>query len=172
MPQARPGKTQLGERTRELKEENTQSANELLDADHERVLDMFRHYETLESEAADAARRGELAERICTELKIHTKIEEDIYYPRVREAIGEKALLNEAIVEHQTAKQLIEQIESMQPDDPLYDARVKVLGEYVRHHIREEREEMFPKAKRAELDTIELANDLRERKRDLQQTLH
>src|SRR5690606_41642638 len=137
-----------GRSTRDVNENSTQSAHELLDADHERVLDMFRQYETRESEAADAVRRRERAERICTELKIHTKIEEDIYYPRVREAVGAKALLNEAIVEHQTAKQLIEQIESMQPDDPLYDAHVKVLGEYVRHHISEEREEMFPKAKR------------------------
>lgn len=143
-------------------------ASALLKEDHQRVLKMFKDYE----DRKGSAERQELAARICKELKIHTEIEEAIFYPAVRGAISKASLLDEAEVEHASAKELIRQIEAMQPDDDLYDAKVKVLGEYVRHHILEEEKEMFPAAAKAGIDTPDIAAELRERKEALQKTLH
>lgn len=146
-------------------------ASSLLKEDHQRVLKMFKDYEDLKSDG-NAARRQELARTICTELKVHTEIEEAIFYPAMREASSETALVDEAEVEHASAKQLIREIESMQPGDELYDAKIKVLGEYVRHHIREEENQMFPAAGKAGVDTAEIAGELMERKEQLQASLH
>ena len=99
---------------------------------------------------------------------MHTTIEEEIFYPAVREAIDEEDLMDEALVEHAGAKELIEQLEGMSPQDDLYDAKVTVLGEQIDHHASEEEEEMFPKAKKAKLDLQELGAQLTERKEELQ----
>ena len=145
-------------------------ASALLKEDHQRVLGMFKEYESLKSDGG--ARRQELSQAICKELKVHTEIEEAIFYPAMREAPEARSLVDEAEVEHASAKQLIKEIESMQPGDELYDAKVKVLGEYVRHHIKEEENEMFPAAAKAGIDTPEMADELMERKETLQSTVH
>lgn len=146
-------------------------ASSLLKEDHQRVLGLFKEYAGLKGDGA-ASRRQELAKEICTELKVHTEIEEAIFYPAMREAPEAKSLVDEAEVEHASAKQLIKEIESMQPGDALYDAKIKVLGEYVRHHIQEEEKQMFPAAAKAGIDTPELADELAERKEALEAKLH
>ena len=98
---------------------------------------------------------------------MHTTLEEEIFYPAVREAIDDDDIMNEASVEHETAKMLIEQLENMQPDDPNYYATFTVLGEYVRHHVEEEESEMFPQAKKSDLDLKALAEEMRQRKTEL-----
>jgi hemerythrin-like domain-containing protein len=97
-------------------------------------------------------------------LTVHTQIEEDIFYPAVREAIEKAELIDEAIVEHASAKQLIAEIEEMDANDELYDAKVKVLGEQVRHHVEEEEDELFPEVESSELDLEALGTKMVERK--------
>lgn len=107
----------------------------LLTADHAEVQQLFEQYEQL----ADADERQALAEQICTMLTVHTQIEEELFYPAAREAVEEDSLLDEAEVGHASAKDLIAQILEMDPDEALYDAKVTVLGEYLRHHLKEDR---------------------------------
>jgi hemerythrin superfamily protein len=100
-------------------------------------------------------------------LTVHATIEEEIFYPAARAAEVDADLLDEADVEHASAKDLISQIESMSPDDDLYDAKVSVLGEYIDHHVQEEEGEMFPKCRKSEMDLAALAEALAERKSEL-----
>ena len=139
----------------------------LLTRDHAEVKKLFKEYEKLADAEADGQERQELAAQICQMLTVHATIEEEIFYPAAREAEVESDLLDEAEVEHASAKELIAQIESMGPDDELYDAKVKVLGEYVNHHVQEEEGEMFPKCRKADIDLAELAQQLSERKAEL-----
>jgi len=109
---------------------------------------------------------------VCEDLTAHTTIEEEIFYPAVRAASKESAdLLDEAQVEHAGAKDLIAQIEDMDPEDDLYDAKVKVLGEQVEHHIGEEEGKILPNAKKAGLDLVALGQELAMRKDELQATM-
>ena len=119
-------------------------ALELLASDHRKVEALFDRFDE-EKEDGEESRR-DLAERICKELTAHTRIEEEIFYPWLRENLDAESrdLIDEALVEHATAKDLIAQIEGAGDVDETYDARVKVLGEYVRHHVREEENEIFP----------------------------
>ena len=142
-------------------------AVDLLDADHIGVKKLFTAYRKLRDRLAPAAERRELAAQICKELTVHAQIEEEIFYPEVREAIDGEALLDEAEVEHATAKDLIRQISEMSPDDDLYDARVTVLGEYIDHHVKEEREEIFVKTRKSRLDLVAIADELSQRKMEL-----
>ena len=123
-------------------------ATDYLRKQHKQVMKLFKEVEKTE----DARGRKRLMGEIVSQLKVHTTIEEEIFYPAVREAIEDEDLMNEAAVEHETASMLIEQLDSMGPDDPTYYATFTVLGEYVRHHIKEEQGEMFPAAKRAKVD--------------------
>jgi hemerythrin superfamily protein len=123
-------------------------AIDLLKADHKEVKGWFKRYEKLH----DDGEKGELAARICNALTVHTQIEEEFFYPEAREETEEDDLLDEAKVEHMSAKQLISEIESMEPGEELYDAKVKVLGEYVNHHVKEEEEELFPKVRKSDMD--------------------
>jgi hemerythrin-like domain-containing protein len=110
----------------------------------------------------------DLARQICMELTVHAQIEEEIFYPAVREAIKETDLLDEAEVEHQSAKELMAQIEAGTEADDMFDAKVKVLGEYVDHHIKEEKNELFAKARAArKLDLIAMRDELEARKEEL-----
>lgn len=143
-------------------------ALELLDADHRLVHQLFRQYRELAANDAPDARRKALAEQICMELTIHAKLEEELFYPAVRDAIRDDDLMDEAEVEHAAARDLVVQILSMDPHEELYDAKVTVLGEYIAHHVREEREEMFDKARRSGVDLARLGRRLRERKAELQ----
>jgi hemerythrin HHE cation binding domain-containing protein len=145
-----------------------QDAVALLTDDHKTVQKLFKDYEKLVQNDGDDEEKAALAKQICTELVIHAQIEEEIFYPAVREAIDDTDLLDEAEVEHASAKELIAQLSTMAPGDELYDAKVTVLGEYVNHHISEEQDEMFPQAKKAELDTASLGAELLERKQELQ----
>ena len=135
----------------------------LLRADHQAVQQLFQQFEKTRSEDRKAA----LAEQICNELTVHAQIEEEIFYPAVREAIRDEDLIDEATVEHQSAKDLIAQIESGGPQGELFDAKVKVLGEYINHHVREEQNEMFPQVRKTKLDLKELGQRLQERKMQL-----
>ncbi|MDD5578304.1 MAG: hemerythrin domain-containing protein [Methylobacter sp.] len=148
-------------------ETNEMDALELLTADHREVKDFFEKYKKLTGNDADAEQRGELADRICQALSVHAQIEEELFYPAMREEINADDLLDEAEVEHATVKELVEQIMSSEPDEPLFDAKVTVLGEYVAHHVKEEEEQLFPKAKKAKLDLEELGQDLAARKTEL-----
>ncbi|MCE9660779.1 MAG: hemerythrin domain-containing protein [Burkholderiales bacterium] len=139
----------------------------LLTRDHNEVRKLFKQYEKLADAEAAASDRQALAEEICMKLTIHATSEEDIFYPAAREAGVETDLLDEAEVEHASAKDLIAQIRSMTPDEDLYDAKVKVLGEYIDHHATEEEDEMFPKCRKAKMDLAGLAAQLAERKAQL-----
>lgn len=145
-------------------------ACDLLDTDHRNVMKMFKEYEELAgSRARNAAQKKmELARQICMELTVHTQIEEEIFYPALRAAIKDTDMLDEATVEHQSAKELIAQLEAAGEADDMFDAKVKVLGEYVNHHIKEERSEIFPKARSGrKLDLIAMRDELETRKEEL-----
>lgn len=138
-------------------------AIKLLKDDHREVKAWFKEFEKLEDDAEKQA----LAQKICLALTVHTQIEEEIFYPAAREGIEDDDLLDEAEVEHASAKDLITQIQSMTAGDDLYDAKVTVLGEYVNHHVEEEESEMFPECRTADLDLKELGARMAERKAEL-----
>ena len=140
-----------------------QDAIGLLEADHREVEDYFETYETL----TDDAEKKALADKICLALKVHAQIEEEFFYPPAREKTGDGDLIDEAIVEHMGAKTLIAQIEAGLPGQPLYDAKVKVLGEQVRHHVEEEESELFPEVRATNLDLVALGAKLAARKAEL-----
>ena len=143
-------------------------ACDLLDADHKAVKKMFKEFEELtEARGNTRQKKRQLAEKICLELTVHAQIEEEIFYPPVRKSIKDELMMNEAEVEHTTAKDLIAQIQAMQPDDPLYDAKVVVLGEYIDHHVKEERNEMFTKARASKVDLVKMRDSLQSRKEEL-----
>ncbi|MDL2355475.1 MAG: hemerythrin domain-containing protein, partial [Pseudomonadota bacterium] len=142
----------------------------MLKADHQEVKAMFARYEEL-GERANAGKK-KLAEQICNALTLHATIEEEIFYPALRAASKAAAdLLDEAEVEHAGAKELIAQIQQMDPEDDLYDAKVKVLGEQIDHHVGEEEGEMFPLAKKTTLDMAALGSEMAMRKDELAATL-
>ncbi len=149
-------------------------ACDLLDADHRAVKKMFKEYEELAGSRARGAaqRRLELAHRICRELTVHAQVEEELLYPRLRAVTRESAALDEAEVEHQTMKDLIAQLQVMDAADEAFDARVKVLGEYVDHHVKEERGEIFTRARAARrLDLVALREEIAARKEALEAEL-
>lgn len=140
-----------------------------LTADHARVKKMFKQYEKLAKAEAGDNEKKKLAAMICAELTAHAKAEEEIFYPAARAALPEPDLIDEADVEHASAKDLIAQIESSSPSDQHYDAKVKVLGEYINHHVEEEEGEMFPKVRRAKVDTVALGEQIAARKAEIMQ---
>jgi hemerythrin superfamily protein len=148
-----------------------QDAIALLTADHREVSELFEQFEQLGDRATTS--KEKLKDKICKALIAHTTIEEEIFYPAVRAAKVEEGedMVDEAIVEHASAKDLIKQLQEMQPDDDLYDAKVKVLSEQIEHHVKEEEKEMFPKAKKAGLDLLALGQEMALRKQELMSTL-
>lgn len=139
----------------------------LLTADHKEVKQMFKEYDKLVEADAGDEEKELLAQQICAMLTVHADVEEEIFYPAARSALDEQDLLDEATVEHASAKDLIEQLQQSSPADELYDAKVKVLGEYVQHHVKEEEGELFPKLKKSDLDMNELGEQLEMRKQEL-----
>lgn len=135
----------------------------LLKAGHETVSQMFAEYEKTQS----TPKKKALVAKICTALRVHVQIEEEIFYPAVKVALKDKLLVPEATVEHTGVKDLIAQLEGVEPDGEMYDAKVKVLLEYVKHHVKEEQTEMFTKAKASSLDVIELGASMAARKDEL-----
>ena len=145
---------------------STAAANavELLKAEHQEVAELF---ETFES--ADMAEREVLAGQICQKLTVHARIEEEILYPAAREVLDEEDedLVNEAAVEHASVKELIVKIQATAVEDPFYNASVKVLGEYVKHHVEEEETELFPLLEESDLDLEAMGAELAGRKQEL-----
>lgn len=140
-----------------------QDAIALLKADHAAVSRMFDDYDKSRSAPTKAA----LVAEICTALSVHAQIEEEIFYPAVKGALKDKTLLPEATVEHAGVKDLIAQLEGAEPDGAMVDAKVKVLSEYVKHHVKEEQNEMFPKVKASSIDLVALGARLSARKDEL-----
>ncbi|MBW0171733.1 MAG: hemerythrin domain-containing protein [Hydrogenophaga sp.] len=141
-----------------------------LDTDHKAVKKMFKAYDELTSSRARGVdeKKRELAREICQALTVHATLEEEIFYPALRQALKQTDILAEAEVEHAGAKDLIAQIEAMQEPDEAFDARVKVLGEYIDHHVKEERNEIFPKARAARgVDLVAMRDALQARKEAL-----
>lgn len=141
-------------------------AIEQLSADHKAVKALFKEYDALVEGEGDTDAKLAVARQICTMLTVHARVEEEVFYPAARAALDDDVdLIDEADVEHATAKDLIAQIEDGSPDDDeLYDARVKVLGEYIDHHVKEEEGEIFPKVKKAKVDVRALGVETAARK--------
>lgn len=140
-----------------------QNAIQLLKADHREVEDMFSQFEKTNGMATKA----KLAEQICLALKVHTQIEEEIFYPAARDVLSDEDMIDEAVVEHAAAKDLIAEIEAMEPSEDLFDAKVKVLSEQIEHHVEEEEKEMFPKLQKTDMDMRALGLRMAERKKEL-----
>jgi hypothetical protein len=147
--------------TRSRKE--AMSAIDLLEQDHREVEAYFDEFEGLEEDAA----KDDLAQKICMALTVHTRIEEEIFYPQAREAIEDDDLLDEALVEHDGAKKLIAEIEEMQAGEDLFDAKIKVLGEMIRHHVEEEEQELFLEVEKSDMDLQAVGEQLARRKAEL-----
>lgn len=158
---ATPTKTKSAETARAAA--RPADAIKLLKDDHKQVKAWFKAYETLDANAE----KQELADTICLALTVHAQIEEEIFYPAAREAIEGDDLLDEAEVEHASAKQLIAEIRSMRAGDRLFDAKVTVLGEYINHHVEEEERELFPESRDSDLDLKSLGAQLEARKNEL-----
>lgn len=142
-----------------------EEATALLKADHKLVDSLFKEFEITNSDK----KKKQLVDQICKELTIHAQIEEEVFYPAVQKALKDHEMVPEAIVEHASLKELIASVKGVEPDGDMYDARVKVMSEYVKHHVKEEEKEMFPEAKDADLDMIELGAKMLERKQQLSQ---
>jgi hemerythrin superfamily protein len=143
--------------------EQGQDALAMLMADHKKVKKLFSDFDKIKEEGSDDDKSA-IVEQICSELKIHAQLEEEIFYPAVRKAIDDEDLMDEALVEHAGAKDLIAELEDASPDDDLYDAKVTVLGEQINHHVKEEEGEMFPQATKAKVNTESLGAAMFKRK--------
>jgi hemerythrin superfamily protein len=140
----------------------SQDAVTLLEQDHRSVEELFARFEQTEGDAE----KRQLVIAICIALKVHARLEEDLFYPAASTVVDAE-LLQEAQVEHASAKDLISQIETAAPGEPLYDARVKVLSEYVAHHVKEEEGEIFPRCRKSGLDLEALGRQIAFRKQEL-----
>ena len=139
-----------------------QDALQLLASDHREVESLFEKFE----KASGASAKEKIVRQICTELKVHAMIEEEIYYPAIRGKVDEDAL-DEAYVEHDSAKTLINELEAAEPDEAFYDAKVKVLQELIEHHVKEEekqRDNLFQQTRAADIDLEAMGAELAERK--------
>ncbi|SFW38028.1 hemerythrin domain-containing protein [Nitrosovibrio sp. Nv17] len=151
-------------------------ALKLLKADHRKVKKLFDEFEEIKDKPRSNQKKGELVRQICAELTLHAEAEEAILYPAARKVIKDEELMDEADVEHAGAKELIAQLEAMDPEDSHYDAKVTVLREYILHHVKEEESEMFPKIEKARLDREKLGDELahfkEEHEADVESAIH
>src|SRR5262245_61477332 len=139
----------------------------MLMEDHKNVQKLFRDFEKAHEKQDDETCQ-QIATRVCTELEVHTTLEEELFYPAAREALGEdEELIDEAEIEHQSAKDLISELRAMDGSDSKFAPTFTVLAEYVRHHIKEEEREMFPRVKKAKLDVDALGQEMAARKAQL-----
>ena len=143
------------------------NAIDLLDADHKAVKKMFIDYSEMCEDDAPAADKRAVAQRVCNALIVHAQIEEEIFYPQVRKAIGDDVLMDEALKEHAEAKKIIQQIQGMKANDAALDDAVKQLGKLIDMHVQEEREQIFLKASYAALDLRGMVDPLLKRKSQL-----
>ena len=135
----------------------------LLRADHRLVSELFEQFERSRS----PERKKDLVNQICKELTVHAQVEEELFYPAVKQALRDTELVPEARVEHESLKQLIAKIQSLSQDDEAFMANVSVLSEYVKHHVKEEQNEMFPKVKASKLDLKAMGQAIMARKQEL-----
>jgi hemerythrin superfamily protein len=142
-----------------------------LTADHREVKALFQEYQRRVDHDADEQEKQQIAEQICGMLTVHAQIEEEIFYPAAAEEIKEPDLVDEASVEHSLAKELIAQLRESNPADGLFDAKVKVLGEYIEHHVKEEESKLFPQVRRAKMDLVALGEQLEQRKSELMEEM-
>lgn len=150
-----------------MSEQADTDATHLLSTDHRRVEELFSRYEG----TSGLKRKAEIAREICNELKIHTMIEEEIFYPALEGKVDED-LLREAYVEHDGAKKLVNEIAQGSPEEEFYDAKVTVLQEQIEHHVTEEereRDNMFQQARAADVDLDEIGKRMLQRKQELLQ---
>lgn len=144
-----------------------QEATAMLKADHQKVSELFEQYEKSRANT----KKKDLVTEICNELTVHAQIEEEIFYPAVKKALKDTELVPEALVEHATLKDLIAQVKDVEPDGEMFDAKIKVMSEYVKHHVKEEENEMFAKAKASKLDMTALGEEMASRKEELMAAL-
>ncbi len=140
-----------------------QEATAMLRADHKLVSGLFEDFE----KARSAARKKAIVAKICSELTVHAQLEEEIFYPAFKAALKDHELVPEAQVEHSSVKDLIAQVEGVEPDGEMFDAKVKVMVEFVKHHVKEEQTQMFPKARKSQMDLRELGRQMHARKQEL-----
>ena len=150
---------------RKAKKQKAPSAIELLKQDHDYVKQAYRQFEKMDQEDLPALKA--LVDEVCKALEAHTKVEEEILYPAVRRAIDDEDLMEEAEIEHDSARTLIKRLKRMRPSDPAYAPSFTVLCEYVLHHVKEEETEMFPKAQRRKLNLQLLGRKIMDRKMKL-----
>jgi hypothetical protein len=142
-------------------------AVELLEADHRACERLFAEYRDLVRHEARPAQRKALANRLCLELTVHAKLEEELFYPAAREALHEDDAIDDAESAHESVKDLVAQLLASRAEDPLFDAKVAVLEDYVARHVREERDAVFPQVRRSPLDLHALARSMNVRKAEL-----
>ena len=157
---------ETGQKAKGAKQTKPEDAIQLLMTDHREVEALFKKFETVKD---DDSVKADIVAQICEALSVHAEIEEEIFYPAAREVLNDKGedLLDEAEVEHESIKSLVEWLEDAEPGDEHYDAKVKVLTEYVKHHVKEEENELFPAVKKTDLDLDDLGAELFERKSEL-----
>ena len=135
-------------------------AIDLLATDHDELSELFERYDALAADGAPADEREDLAEELCSLLLVHAALKEEIFYPAVREAIDDETLVDEALVALDSARSLVDEIESGDPTEPRYDAQVRILHELVLQHFDEERTQLFPKLRDSSLDLEELGAEM------------
>ena len=139
----------------------------LLDEDHRRLEKIFREFETLPDDANDETKRG-VVERASAALTVHIRIEEELFYPAVQRMLSEKILSEETVMEHSAARELMESLERLEPSDPFYDATFVVLAEYVKHHVRNQEKDIFPRIRKATPDLNAVGAQMKQRKEELE----
>lgn len=143
-------------RVMSMSSKSPKDAIALLRADHQKVTDLFEHFDKTRSRT----KKESLAEQICKELTVHAQIEEEIFYPAAKEALKDTEMVPEALVEHDGVKKLIKEIESGEHEGEMFEARVRVMSEMVKHHVREEQNELFPAVRKTDLDLVALGAEL------------
>jgi hemerythrin-like domain-containing protein len=151
---------------KEILPSGTEDAIDMLKADHDKVKELIERFEEIKGGRA-VKEKANIVREACKELRVHAALEEQVFYPAARRAIDDDDLMNEATVEHTSAKDLIRQLESMTPADEMFAAKFTVLGEYINHHVREEENEMFPKVRKSDIDLDALGQKMAARKAQL-----
>ena len=138
-------------------------AIQLLKADHREVERLFRDFQT----ASGDERKMQLCRKICMAFMVHAQIEEELVYPTARDFLKDDEIVNEAVVEHNAAKDLVEQIRGMEASDEMFDAKMQVLQEQIEHHVKEEETEFFPKIQKTDMDLKGIGQEITVRKKQL-----
>ena len=158
--------TKQANSSRDTGKPSRKDALQLLKGDHAEVRALFDQFEKL-GEESDVLEKESLVRDVCAKLTVHATLEEEIFYPAVREVPDVDALLNEAEVEHGSVKDLIAKLESMDVPDAMFDANFTVLAEYIKHHVKEEEDELFSKVAKSDLDLDALGEEMQARKDEL-----